>query len=155
MSVLGAGSSVPDFSLATEDGGTFTNADLQKGRTSVLVFYPFAFSPVCTDQLQLYEEVREELAAGGTDLYAVSCDARFSQTAFRDHLGVAIPQLSDFEPKASVCEAFGVKHPGGFSQRALVIVGPDGVVRWSHETPSPADLPGVDVLLQGVAAAQA
>jgi peroxiredoxin (alkyl hydroperoxide reductase subunit C) len=152
MSVLAPGTPVPSFTLATEDGGTFTEKDLEG--TTVLVFYPFAFSPVCTDQLQLYEEVREELAGRGVQIKGVSCDARFSQSAFRDQLGVAIPQLSDFEPKGAAATAFGILHPGGFSQRALVIVG-DGTVKWSHETDTPLDLPGVDVLLAGVEAAGA
>jgi peroxiredoxin (alkyl hydroperoxide reductase subunit C) len=118
----------------------------------VLVFYPFAFSPVCTDQLNLYEEVREDFASQGATLYAVSCDAIHSQTAFRDHLGVSIEQLSDFEPKGATSRAFGVYHPGGFSQRALVIVEPDGVVSWSYQAASPGDLPGANLIFDGLAA---
>jgi peroxiredoxin (alkyl hydroperoxide reductase subunit C) len=63
---------------------------------------------------------------------------------------VSIPQLSDFEPKGAACKAFGVLHPGGFPQRALAIIGPDGVVRWSYQAPSPADLPGVHMILGGL-----
>ncbi len=149
MSVLGPGEPVPAFSLGTEDGQRFTEKDLQ-GRTTVLVFYPFAFSPVCTDQLSLYEDSLAEITAGGTAIYGVSCDSSYSQKAFREKLGVSIPQLSDFEPKGRACEAFGVLHPGGFPQRALVIAGPDGSVRWSYEAPSPADLPGVHMILGGL-----
>ena len=87
----------------------------------MLVFYPFAFSPVCTDQLQLYEPLLGELAEQGGDLYGVSCDSTWAQTAFREKLGVSSEQLSDFEPKGAACAAFGVLHAGGFSQRALVI----------------------------------
>ena len=94
----------------------------------MLVFYPFAFSPVCTDQLNLYEEVLDDSAQGAT-LYGVSCDATGRRPRFAEKLGVSIEQLSDFEPKGAVCRAFGVYHPGGFPQRALVIVGPDGVVQ--------------------------
>ena len=103
----------------------------------MLVFYPFAFSPVCTDQLNLYEEVLDDFAARGATLYGVSCDATWSQTAFREKLGVTIEQLSDFEPKGAACRAFGVYHPGGFPQRALVIIGPDAVVKWSYQAPTP------------------
>jgi peroxiredoxin len=116
----------------------------------VLVFYPFAFSPVCTDQLSLYEQSLAEITAGGTEIYGVSCDSSYSQKAFREKLDVSIPQLSDFEPKGAACKAFGVLHPGGFPQRALVIVGPDGAVAWSYEAPSPADLPGVHMILGGL-----
>jgi peroxiredoxin len=149
--VITPGTPVPEFTLRRGDGSEFTAASL-RGQRTVLVFYPFAFSPVCTDQLNLYEEVREDFASQGATLYAVSCDAGYSQTAFRDHLGVSIEQLSDFEPKGATCRAFGVYHPGGFSQRALVIVEPDGVVSWSYQAASPGDLPGANLIFDGLAA---
>jgi peroxiredoxin len=148
--VVGPGEPAPQFSLGRADGTRFTDADL-KGQTTVLVFYPFAFSPVCTDQLNLYEEVLGELAEHGATLYGVSCDAGWSQTAFREKLGISIEQLSDFEPKGAACQAFGVYHPGGFPQRALVIVGPDGVVKWSYQADSPGDLPGANLIFDGLA----
>jgi len=150
--VIAPGTPAPAFTLARADGESFTERDLQ-GRTSVLVFYPFAFSPVCTDQLQLYEELRGELDARGDALYGVSCDSTWAQSAFREKLGVGSEQLSDFEPKGAACAAFGVLHPGGFPQRALVITGPDGVVRWSYEADSPGELPGVELLRGGLAGA--
>ncbi|HXE44971.1 MAG TPA: redoxin domain-containing protein [Conexibacter sp.] len=151
MSVVAAGTPAPDFTLRRGDGSKFTNADLA-GQTTVLVFYPFAFSPVCTDQLNLYEEVLEQFAAQGATLYGVSCDSTWTQTAFKDRLGVSIEQLSDFEPKGATCRAFGVYHEMGFPQRALVMVGPDGVVQWSYEAPSPADLPGANLIFDALAA---
>jgi peroxiredoxin len=147
--VLAPGTKVPDFKLVTEGGEDFTRGHLQGG-TSVFVFYPFAFSPVCTDQLQVYEQSLAEIKAQGAEVYGVSCDSSWAQKAFREKLGVSIPQLSDFEPKGTACAAFGVLHPGGFPQRALVIVGPDGVVRWSYQAPSPADLPPVHMILGGL-----
>jgi peroxiredoxin len=149
MAVIEAGRPAPEFSLATSDGGTFTRADLL-GATTVLVFYPFAFSPTCTDQLGVYNEVLDDFAARGATLYGVSCDATWSQRAFKEQLGIDIEQLSDFEPKGAACRAFGVLHPGGFPQRALVLVGPDGVVRWSHEAPSPGDLPGANLIFDAL-----
>ena len=125
MAVIGAGQPAPEFSLAQRRRRPFTRADLQ-GQRTVLVFYPFAFSPVCTDQLSVYNEVLGDFAAKGATLYGVSCDAGWSQQAFKEKLGVEIEQLSDFEPKGAACEAFGVLHPGGFPQRALVLIGPDG-----------------------------
>jgi peroxiredoxin (alkyl hydroperoxide reductase subunit C) len=150
MAPLQPGTPAPEFTLAREDGSTFTRADLE-GRTTVLVFYPFAFSRVCTDQLNLYDEVLEDLKAKGATLYGVSCDAVYSQSAFREKLGVSIEQLSDFEPKGATCRAFGVYHPGGFPQRALVITGPDGVVKWSYQAPSPVELPGANLIFDGLA----
>ena len=148
------GTAAPEFTLQREDGTEFTRADLE-GQTTVLVFYPFAFSPVCTDQLGLYEEILGELVDRGATMLAVSCDPRYAQTAFREKLGVSIPQLSDFEPKGATCRAFGVYHPGGFPQRALVIVGPDAVVRWSYQAASPADLPGANLIFDGLDTAAA
>jgi len=150
--VLEPGTPAPEFTLRRADGSEFTRADLE-GTTTVLVFYPFAFSSVCTDQLNLYEEMLNDFRAQGATLYGVSCDATYSQTAFRERLGVSIEQLSDFEPKGATCRAFGVYHPGGFAQRALVIVGPDAIVKWSYEAPSPSELPGANLIFDGLAAA--
>ena len=150
--MISPGEPAPDFTLRREDGNTFTPDDLQ-GKTTVLVFYPFAFSPVCTDQFNLYEEVLDEFKARGADLYGVSCDATWSQKAFREKLGVTIEQLSDFEPKGEACRAFGVYHPGGFPQRALVIIGPDGMVKWGYEAEVPTELPGANLIFDGLATA--
>ena len=152
MTVLSAGTPAPSFRLIRGDGEDFTEADL-RGQRTVLVFYPFAFSPVCTDQLQLYEPIVAELAEQGGALYGVSCDATYSQSAFKEKLGVSSEQLSDFEPKGAASDAFGVLHPGGFCQRALVITDPDGVIRWSYEADSPSELPSPDLLREGLAAA--
>ena len=153
MSIVAPGSPAPEFTLRTAAGKDFTRDDLL-GRTTVLVFYPFAFSPVCTDQLQIYEEALDELHARGATLYGVSCDATYSQTAFREHLGISIEQLSDFEPKGAASRAFGAYfEPGGMSNRALVIVGPDGIVTWSHLAAHPGELPGVNLIFDGLAAA--
>jgi peroxiredoxin (alkyl hydroperoxide reductase subunit C) len=149
MAVIAPGTPAPAFALGRFEGVKFTQADLH-GQTTVLAFYPFAFSEVCTDQLQIYNEVLGELAERGATLYGVSCDATHSQEAFRQALNIDIEQLSDFEPKGATCQAFGVLHPGGFPQRALVIIGPDAVVRWSYEAPSPGDLPGANLIFDGL-----
>ena len=154
MSVLAPGTPAPEFTLRDESGGRFTRADLL-GHTTILVFYPFAFTDVCTDQLTLYEEVLPDIEAAGARIFGVSCDAGPSQIAFRERLRVTIPQLSDFEPKGETSRAFGVLHAGGFPERALVVIGPDGVVRWSHQADSISDLPGVNLLFDGLAAVAA
>jgi peroxiredoxin len=149
MNIIAPGTPVPTFKLATEDGERFTAKDL-RGERTVLVFYPFAFSPVCTDQLQLYEAALGELREQGvTKLYGVSCDSSWSQKAFREKLGVSIEQLSDFEPKGAACTAFGVLHEGGFPERALVAVDAAGIVRWSHQASTPGELPSVELLGEG------
>jgi len=152
VSIVAPGTPAPEFTLKRADGSPFTREDLL-GNTTVLVFYPFAFSPVCTDQLQIYEEALEELRAQGATLYGVSCDATYSQTAFKESLGVSIEQLSDFEPKGAASRAFGAYfEPGGMSNRALVIIGRDGVVSWSHLAANPGELPGVNLIFDGLGA---
>jgi peroxiredoxin len=150
MSLIAPGTPAPEFSLAAEGGETFTQDDL-KGQTTVLVFYPFAFSPVCTDQLQIYDEVRDEFDKRGARLYGVSTDATWSQAAFKEKLGVSIPQLSDFEPKGETSRKLGAYfEPGGMTNRAIVIFDESGVVRWSHLADSPGDLPGVNLILDAL-----
>ena len=152
MSIIAPGTPVPEFKLKTEDGNPFGRDDLA-GRTTVLVFYPAAFSSVCTDQFQIYQEVLEDFAAEGARLYGVSCDQSDSQTAFRESLGVSIPMLSDFEPKGAVSRAFGAYWaPDGKSTRALVIVGPDQTVTWSWIGEHPGVLPGANLIFDALAA---
>ena len=151
MAVIAAGQPAPEFSLARAEGAPFTRADLE-GRRTLLVFYPFAFTSVCTDQLSIYNDLLDDFGAHGLTLYGVSCDAAPSQQAFKEKLGIEIEQLSDFEPKGAACRAFGVLHPGGFPQRALVLIGPDGVVEWSHEADSPGDLPGANLIFDALEA---
>ena len=149
--IIQPGTPAPDFRLVDERGEHFTREQLL-GQTTVLVFYPNAFSPVCTDQFQVYEEVLEELTAQGATLYGVSCDSMWSQKAFKEKLGITIEQLSDFEPKGEASRAFGAYfEPAGFSNRAIVIVAPDGVVQWSHEADNPGELPGVNLIFDGLA----
>ena len=149
MPPIEAGQPAPEFSLGTYEGNRFTREDLLGGIT-VLVFYPFAFSPVCTEQLAIYQEVLEDFEARGVTLYGVSCDSTWAQQAFREKLGITIEQLSDFEPKGAACRAFGVLHPGGFPERALVMTGPDGVVLWSHQASNPAELPGANLIFDAL-----
>jgi peroxiredoxin len=153
MAIIAPGTPVPDFVLKREDGSDFTPDDL-KGKTTVLVFYPFAFSSVCTDQFTIYDEAVPELREEGAVLYGVSTDASPSQIAFREKLGVSIEQLSDFEPKGATAKKLGAYfEPAGMTNRALVVIGPDGVVKWSHLADSPGDLPGVNLIFDALQSA--
>jgi peroxiredoxin (alkyl hydroperoxide reductase subunit C) len=154
VTVLPAGSDVPEFTLRREDGEPFTREDLA-GKTTVLVFYPSAFSSVCTDQFQIYQEVLEDFAEQGAELYGVSIDQTDSQVAFRESMGVTIPMLSDAMPQAAATRAFGVLFaPTGVSNRSLVIVGPDQKVLWSWEGEHPGILPGANLIFDGLAAGE-
>ncbi len=152
MGIVAPGTPAPELRLKTEDGEAFTEEDL-KGRTTILVFYPFAFSPVCTDQFQIYEEILPDLEAQGARMYGISTDSSWAQKAFKDKLGITIPQLSDFEPKGAASRALGAYfEPGGMTNRAIVIFDPDGVVQWSHLADSPGDLPGANLIFDGLEA---
>ena len=150
MAIIAAGTPAPEFTLASPDG-VFTRADLE-GKRTLLVFYPFAFSSVCTNQLSIYNDLLADFRGHGLTLYGVSCDAVASQQAFKEQLGIEIEQLSDFEPKGATCTAFGVLHPAGMPQRALVLIGADGVVEWSYEADSPGDLPGANLIFDALEA---
>jgi peroxiredoxin (alkyl hydroperoxide reductase subunit C) len=152
VSIIAPGTPAPEFTLKTVDGEAFTRDDLA-GKTTVLVFYPFAFSSVCTDQFQIYQEVLWDFTEQGATLYGVSTDAPDSQRAFRESLGLSINMLSDFHPKGETAKAFGAYwEPGGMATRALVIVGPDQVVQWSWIGEHPGILPGANLIFDGLAA---
>jgi peroxiredoxin (alkyl hydroperoxide reductase subunit C) len=144
------GSPAPDFKLRDQDGQEVTLEDV-KGQTSVLVFYPLDFSPVCTDQLSIYQELVEEFAQRGVKLYGVSVDSAFCHKAFQEKLNLTIPLLADFEPKGEVARAFGLYNDEyGTAQRALVMIGPDGVVKWAYCSPSALEIPGANLIFDAL-----
>ena len=144
------GTPAPDFDLPDQKGNRVALRDLE-GQTTVLAFFPAAFSPVCTDQLSVYQEVLPDLSARDTQIYGVSVDNAFSLKAFQDSLGITIPLLADFHPKGEVSRAFGVYVPErGVSTRALVMIGPDLVVRWAYQPPSPLEIPGANLIFDAL-----
>ena len=146
------GAPAPDFALPDQDGNVVTLESL-RGKRVVLVFYPSDFSPVCTDQLNVYQEVLGELRARGAELYGVSVDSNWCHKAFQQHLGVDIPLLADFHPKGAVAQAYGVwAEKYGVSKRALVMIGPDGTVEWVYKAPSPLEIPGANLIFDALEA---
>ena len=144
------GSEAPAFTLPDQDGQEVSLADL-RGQTTVLVFYPLDFSPICTDQLNVYQEVLDELDARGAKLYGVSVDSAFAHKAFREHLGITIPLLADFNPKGDVARKYGVySDERGHSQRALVMIGPEGTVAWSYVSPTALEIPGANLIFDAL-----
>jgi peroxiredoxin len=149
------GSRAPEFTLPDQDGEDVSLSDF-KGRTSVLVFYPMDFSPTCTDQLNVYQEVLPDLQEHGVELYGVSVDSSFAHKAFQEHLGVSIPLLADFHPKGEVAKAYGVFiDERGHNQRALVMIGPDLTVTWSHQATTPLEIPGANLIFDALEQAPA
>jgi len=148
--MIEAGTPAPDFKLRDQDGADVSLGDL-KGQTVVLVFYPLDFSPVCTDQLSIYQELVQDFDQRGVKLYGVSVDSSFAHKAFQERLNLTIPLLADFEPKGAVAKAYGVYNDEyGTAQRALVMIGPDGVVRWAYCSPSPLEIPGANLIFDAL-----
>src|SRR5262245_2502981 len=153
MSIIEPGKTVPAFTLKDGLREDFEQ-DMLEGRKVIFAFFPFAFSSVCTDEFTAFEnEVTDELAAADVTLYGVSTDPVPSQNAFRDQLGFSFELLSDFEPKGAAAKAFGAYfEPGGMTNRALVAIGDDGVVKWSWIGENPGVLPESDLIRQAIAA---
>jgi peroxiredoxin len=150
--VIAAGTKAPDFSLPDHDENEVALSDFA-GRKLMLAFYPLDFSPVCTDQLSLYQEVLGEIEARGAALVGISVDSTYCHHAFRKQRNLTIPLLSDFNPKGEVSRAYGawidqVDH----GNRSLVLVDEEGIVRWSHASPSPLEIPGANLIFDALAA---
>jgi peroxiredoxin (alkyl hydroperoxide reductase subunit C) len=149
--VIEPGSPAPDFSLPDQDGNRVSLEDL-RGQTTVLVFYPLDFSPVCTDQLNVYNEVLDDLEREGARLLGVSVDSAYCHKAFQAHMGIRIPLLADFHPKGAVAKAYGVyDEKWGSASRSLVMIGPDLVVEWVHRSPSALEIPGANLIFDALA----
>ena len=143
------GSPAPDFSLLDQDGQKVSLSDY-RGRTLVLVFYPADFSPVCTDQLSVYQEVLPQIEEAGAQLVGISVDGAFCHRAFRQHQGLTMPLLADFHPKGEVANAYDVwSEEHGVAGRALVMVDPQGVVQWSYLSP-PLEIPGANLIFDAL-----
>jgi peroxiredoxin len=150
--MIAAGEPAPDFKLNDQDGEEVSLSDY-KGRKVLLVFYPLDFSPVCSDQLSLYQEVKPELAEQGLELLGISVDSAYAHKAFQEKLGIDTTLLADFEPKGEVAKAYGSYIDGaGIANRTLVLVDENGVVAWAYESPSPGEFPGPNVIFDALGA---
>ena len=146
------GQQAPDFTLRDQDGKKVTLSEL-RGQTVVLVFYPLDWSPVCTDQLNLYQDALADFGKQGASLYGISVDSAFSHKAFQQHLGIDFPLLADFEPKGDVARKYGMyyeKH--GTNARGFVVIDPDGKVKHVHQSPSPLEIPAASLILDAIGA---
>jgi peroxiredoxin len=149
--MIAAGEPAPDFTLRDQDGEEVSLADF-KGRKVLLVFYPMDFSPVCSDQLSIYQEVKPELADKGVEILGISVDSPYAHKAFQEKLGIDTTLLADFEPKGAVAQAYGSYLDGlGFANRTLVLVDEDGTVAWAYESPSPGEFPGANLIFDALA----
>lgn len=149
--MIAVGEQAPDFTLRNQDGEKVSLSDY-RGRKVMLVFYPGDFSPVCGDQLSIYQEVKPEITEKGVELVGISVDGFFAHKAFQEKLGIDTTLLSDFEPKGEVARAYGsYVEKMGFANRTLVLVDEQGKVAWTYESPNPGEFPGANVIFDALA----
>ena len=145
-SPLPPGTGAPDFTLPATEGESVSLRDL-RGKPVVLVFYPADWSPVCGDQLVLYNEVLPLFAEHRAKVLAASVDGIWSHRAFAADRKLRFPLLADFEPKGAVARAYGAYDAAaGVSKRALFVIDGKGTIRWSYVSPGDVN-PGADGIL--------
>jgi peroxiredoxin len=146
---LPAGTAAPDFSLPATPDQNLTLAEL-RGRPVILVFYPEDWSPVCSDQLALYQQLLPEFQKYDAELVGISVDGVWSHLAFASDRNLHFPLLADFEPKGAVARTYQVYRPkDGTSERALYVIDADGIIRWSYVSPVGVN-PGADGILRAL-----
>ncbi|HKW45822.1 MAG TPA: redoxin domain-containing protein [Gemmatimonadaceae bacterium] len=147
--ILSAGAQAPDFELRSSPQKTFKLSE-QRGHPLILAFYPADFSPVCGDQMVLYNEILLEFQQYGADILGVSVDGVWCHQAFSRDRHLHFPLLSDFEPKGAVSRAYGAyRTDEGVSDRALFVLDREGVIRWSYLSPIDVN-PGAAGILQAL-----
>ena len=143
---LAAGIRAPDFTLPSTPDQRVTLSEFA-GRPVILAFYPADFSPVCGDQMGLYNEVLPDFEALGAQLLGISVDGAWCHAAFAQNRKLHFPLLADFEPKGAVARLYGVyRQSEGTSQRALFVIDAERVIRWSYVSPVGVN-PGADGIL--------
>jgi peroxiredoxin len=146
---LPAGTKAPDFELPSTPDQTVSLADF-RGQPVILAFYPEDWSPVCSDQMGLYQAVLPEFQKFDAALFGISVDGVWSHLAFAKDRNLHFPLLADFEPKGEVARKYHVYRPKeGTSERALYVIDADGVVRWSYISPVGVN-PGADGILRAL-----
>ncbi len=149
--LLAVGTRAPDFSLHSTPDQSVSLSDF-KGKPLVLVFYPADWSPVCGDQVALYNEMLDEFAESNAQVLGVSVDGAWCHLAFAKERNLHFPLLADFEPKGEVSRMYGAYHDDlGESSRALFVLDADGVIRWNHLSPDGVN-PGAAGILKALEA---
>jgi len=149
MSIIQPGTPAPQFALADQNGATVTQTDL-RGKPTIIAFYPADWSPVCGDQMALYNEVLPVFKDAGAELFGVSVDSRWCHGAFAENRKLRFRLLADFEPKGALARRFGAyRESDGTTERALFVLDRDAVVRWSYLSPIDVN-PGADGILEAL-----
>lgn len=148
--MIAVGEKAPDFSLLNHKGEEVSLSGF-RGRRVLLVFYPSDFSPVCSDQLSIYQEVKPSLDDADLEVLGISIDHAWAHDAFRKELNLDFTLLADFHPKGAVAERYGAYLADyGTSNRSLVLIDEEGVVRWVHESPTPLEIPGANLIFDAL-----
>jgi peroxiredoxin len=146
---LPPGTEAPDFRLPSTPDQTLSLMEL-RGQPVILVFYPEDWSPVCSDQLALYQELLPEFQKFNAELLGISVDGIWSHLAFAKDRNLEFPLLADFEPKGEVARTYQVyRAADGTSERALYVIDADGIVHWSYVSPVGIN-PGADGILRAL-----
>jgi len=146
---LPAGTEAPDFKLRSTPDQTVSLVEF-RGRPVILVFYPEDWSPVCSDQLALYQQLLPEFQRFDAELLGISVDGVWSHLAFARDRNLHFPLLADFEPKGDVARAYQVyRARDGTSERALYVIDAAGIIRWSYISPVGVN-PGADGILRAL-----
>jgi peroxiredoxin len=149
--LLPVGTQAPDFTLHSTPDQRVSLSDF-RGQPVVLVFYPADFSPVCGDQVALYNEMLDEFSASNAVILGISVDGSWCHLAFAQNRNLHFPLLSDFEPKGEVSKQYGAYHDDvGESARALFVLDAAGIIRWTHLSPDGIN-PGADGILRALEA---
>lgn len=147
--VLLPGTEAPDFTLQVTPDQKLSLREL-RGRPVVLAFYPADWSPVCGDQMALYNEIMPEFRRFNAEVLGISVDGVWCHAAFAHDRKLHFPLLADFEPKGAVSRQYGAyRDDDGTSERALFVIDKDGVVRWSYLSPVAVN-PGADGILDAL-----
>ena len=147
--VLPAGTVAPDFRLHVTPDQTLALSEL-RGKPVILAFYPADWSPVCGDQMALYNEVLPEFQKFGAELLGLSVDGVWCHRAFAENRHLHFPLLADFEPKGAVAQLYGAhRRADGFSERALFVIDKSGIIAWNYLSPVAVN-PGADGILQAL-----
>lgn len=147
--MLEIGSQAPEFSLHTTPDQKIQLSQL-KGKRVILAFYPADWSPVCGDQMALYNETLKFFHKNNAEVLGISVDSKWSHMAFSQDRKLHFPLLADFEPKGKVAREYGVYDEAeGQCQRALYVLDEEGVVRWSYLSPVGMN-PGADGILDAL-----
>jgi len=143
------GTPAPEFTLRVTPDQTLSLSEL-RGRPVILAFYPADWSPVCGDQMSLYNEILPEFQKYGAELLGISVDGVWCHEAFARDRHLHFPLMADFEPKGAVAQMYGVyRQSDGVSERALFVIDKNGVVAWSYVSPIAVN-PGADGILQAL-----